>query len=194
MSGIYQLRLNYVDGSGNPSQNVLHYILDELGAFNAHTYAQRLLDGWVTANGPTLGATLANDVTLNTVDAKRVYPVGSVTAFNLYNTAGSEGTNSVGNSLGPILSFYTAETYNRNARMFLPAGPVDGIIESKLQPAYVTLLTALGVQLLSPITLSGGAGAANLALYQRKVHVAHLVNLVQVLPHVGSLSKRLRPY
>lgn len=194
MSGIYQLRLNYTDGSGNPSQNVLHYQLSETGGANAHTFANKLIDAWIATCTTSLLAVLANDVTLKSVDAKKIYPVGSVTAFNLYNAVGSEGQNSFGNSMGPILSFYTALTYNRNARMYLPAAPIDGILESKIVPAYATLLQTFGVSLLGTLTLAGGSGSADLCLYQRKTNTAWLVNSVQILPHVGSLSKRLRPY
>lgn len=194
MAGIYQLRINYLDGTGNPSQNVLHYSLDELGGASPYDFADELITAFRAANDVTLLACLATDVSIKVIDAKRIYPVGSVSAFQLVDNAGTGPFQSVTNSSGAIIALYPEDTYNRAGHMFLPAAWDGAIVQSALQGAYVGFVAAFAANLVTPLTLGLALGTATPGIYQRKTHTLHTCSEAHVLPHVGELSKRLRPY
>lgn len=167
MAGIYEIRVEMSDPSGEYSECVLHYALSEGGAFSPFEYANKLLDAWNTAVGTAWLNVLNDDMQLVDLTAKKVAPTGGPTAVLVGGTPGNIADVTVSGALGAQIKWLTA-TLPRSGHTTIPGVGKAGLIKDILQAALIAAVNALIAALLPQLTLAGAAGTADLSLYHRK--------------------------
>jgi hypothetical protein len=82
---------------------------------------------------------------------------------------------------------------NRLSHTFIPSVPQDALAADLFSGAYNTLVGTWVTDMITAITLAGGAGNANFGLFTRKTQQFNTAKAGMLRPKVTALNKRTLP-
>jgi hypothetical protein len=193
MSEVYQLVTSLHDAGGNFFQNVFHYTLDELLAFTRFEYARKLIDQWIAAQEGDYLAAFGNDVLLDFVSAKCVTGTGGPSASVIRGAGGAGGAISVSSGLAIDVQWQHGGASNRPGHTFLASFPEGAVEGGSPQALYIASLAPWLLDMVAPLTLTGGAGTAQFGTFRRATGIANDNTVGIVRPKVTPMNKRTLP-
>lgn len=190
---IYQLIASMHNQSGYFAECTFHYQLSESGSFDPFEYAQHLIAAWQTNNEVNFLKVLGGDMVLDFYTARRISGGGGTSAQLIVGSPGTALTSCSSISLAADIAWECNAASNRLGHTFLPAVPQGGLAGDLFLSGFITDVGNFITDMLTQLTLIGGAGNADFGLYTRKTQQFNKAKQGILRPKATALNKRTLP-
>jgi hypothetical protein len=192
MDGIYQLVIGGVDPKGEYAENVSHWQLaGTLSGTSAHATAYNLCNHFFSTDMALFRATVASDVIINILNAKRVDGTGGATAHFIISTPGLFVDSSYTMAVAAAASIAPGGALNRLGRWFFWGMAQSSFLDGVLGVALLAAIQAFLNALITPLALT--VGTATYGTYSKKTGAFVPADDYEVAEKATGMSKRTRP-
>lgn len=193
---VYQLNVIGVVGP-QYCENVLHWDAVTAAGMNAQTFAQDLINTWISSVQASFVACLPTDYKIHGYRCRRLNNTGGI-AYQKAITpvAGTRSGSSTASGIGPVLlaPYYdSAATHPkwRTGRLFFPGVASGDLTSDVFLGTLLTAINTFGTALLSG--LSGAQSIYNFTVWSRKETHSYIPSTLEISLKVGTQRRRYTP-
>lgn len=187
----YRLTIEGI-GTGNHTQNVLHFNVENNDDTPPLQMASELIAAWSGTPIEAWTAFQSNRYAIRWIQAKRILPSGGNSYWREYPEGGLIGNideEQGAMSLAPIIKLYAGLDSGIQGRVFLPSPPETSVEDNQFYAPWVGVVDAFIAANLS----FSDAHDWTWAVYSKKNNASYSVSVAQVGNLLGQLGRRRMP-